>query len=60
MDKQTLNELVKIILINDLELKGKETEEKIKNATNGDKKAEEEIIKKKEMILNHYRAILSR
>ena len=47
-------QIITNVLLTDLESKANETELKIKNAADGDKKAEEKMKKELNMLLNHY------
>tara|TARA_B110000208_G_scaffold162308_1_gene198518 strand:+ start:1838 stop:2044 length:207 start_codon:yes stop_codon:yes gene_type:complete len=68
MDNQNLKnnetmlekKIITTVLLKDLESKGKEAKDKIKNAACGDKDAEEKMTRELDMLLNHYSWMLTR
>ena len=53
-EMQLEKKIIRTVLLKDLESKANESKDKIKNAANGDKKAEAEMTRKLNILLNHY------
>ena len=53
-EMQLEKKIIRTVLLKDLESKANESKDKIKNAADGDKKAEEEMTRKLNILLNHY------